>query len=227
MNHTAKSYHHGNLRDALILAAAELIEQQGSLEFSITDAARSAGVSPAAPYRHFQDKEDLLRNVRDLAFMGLRAALVETVEHSSHAGHSQALIVALGQTYLRYAREKSAFFGLMWEDRGDIAQMRDMKEQKLSGFYVLVDVVRGYCSALSTDGSPDDTLDDLALSVAMQLWALAHGIATLELNQMLDFFDRSATPERLLNTTTQALLRGLQLTPVGPTAAKNPNDASL
>ncbi len=207
MSSGGKNYHHGNLRDALIVAAAEIIEMQGSLEFSITDAARRAGVSVAAPYRHFKDKEDLLHNVRDLAFMGLREALIATIEGAGQPAHSQASVIAIGHTYLRYAREKSAFFGLMWEDRGNIAEIRDTIEQKMSGFYILVDVVRGYFAQRGTGGDSQDTL---ALSVATQLWALAHGIATLELNHMLDLFDREATPELLLETSTRALLTGLE-----------------
>lgn len=210
MSSGGKNYHHGNLRDALIVAAAEIIEMQGSLEFSITDAARRAGVSVAAPYRHFKDKEDLLHNVRDLAFMGLREALIATIEGAGQPTHSQASIIAIGHTYLRYAREKSAFFGLMWEDRGNMAEIRDTIEQKLSGFYILVDAMRGYFAQLGTGGASHTNQDTLALSVATQLWALAHGIATLELNHMLDLFDREATPELLLETSTRALLTGLE-----------------
>ncbi len=210
MSSGGKNYHHGNLRDALIVAAAAIIEMQGSLEFSITDAARRAGVSVAAPYRHFKDKEDLLHNVRDLAFMGLREALIATIEGAGQPAHSQASIIAIGHTYLRYAREKSAFFGLMWEDRGNIAEIRDTIEQKMSGFYILVDVMRGYFAQRGTGGASHTNQDTLALSVATQLWALAHGIATLELNHMLDLFDREATPEHLLETSTRALLTGLE-----------------
>ena len=210
MSSGGKNYHHGNLRDALIVAAAEIIEMQGSLEFSITDAARRAGVSVAAPYRHFKDKEDLLHNVRDLAFIGLREALIATIEGAGQPAHSQASIIAIGHTYLRYAREKSAFFGLMWEDRGNIAEIRDTIEQKMSGFYILVDVMRGYFAQRGTGGASHTNQDTLALSVATQLWALAHGIATLELNHMLDLFDREATPELLLETSTRALLTGLE-----------------
>ena len=52
------AYHHGNLREALIQAARELIKEKGPAGFTFADAARSAGVSPAAPYRHFRDRED-------------------------------------------------------------------------------------------------------------------------------------------------------------------------
>ena len=71
MSASALPYHHGNLRNALIIAAAELIERDGTLDFAISEAAAMVGVSAAAPYRHFADKEDLLGAVRHLAFMGL------------------------------------------------------------------------------------------------------------------------------------------------------------
>ena len=54
------AYHHGNLREALIQAARELIKEKGPAGFTFADAARSAGVSPAAPYHHFKDKNELL-----------------------------------------------------------------------------------------------------------------------------------------------------------------------
>jgi len=61
--HGPRGYHHGNLRETLIVAALELIAQKGAAGFTFADAARWAGVSPAAPYRHFRDRDDLLANV--------------------------------------------------------------------------------------------------------------------------------------------------------------------
>jgi len=66
-----RNYHHGDLRNALIIAAAELIEEKGSLDFAMVDAARRANVSSAAPYRHFEDKDALLRAVSEVAFLAL------------------------------------------------------------------------------------------------------------------------------------------------------------
>ena len=78
------NYHHGDLRNALIIAAAELIERDGTLEFSMAEAAANAGVSAAAPYRHFADKEELLRAVRQLAILGLGAEAAKTAsQHPS------------------------------------------------------------------------------------------------------------------------------------------------
>lgn len=205
MNQSARSYHHGNLRDALIIAAAELIEEHGSLDFSITDAARRAGVSNAAPYRHFRDREDLLDNVRHLAFWGLYESVSRARDGCGFEAGSLDLVIAIGHSYLRYARDKRAFFSLMWEDRGQMTVVREEIDHKLSGFNVLNEAVAAFCHA---HGSARSAVDD-PLNLATQLWALAHGIATLEINHMLDLFDRAASAERLLTDSTRALLAGV------------------
>ena len=70
-----RGYHHGNLREALIRAALELIAQKGPAGLTFADAARFAGVSPAAPYRHFRDRDDLIANVALRGFQEFEAAL--------------------------------------------------------------------------------------------------------------------------------------------------------
>lgn len=223
MSRAARSYHHGNLRDALIIAAAELIEERGSLDFSITDAAKRAGVSNAAPYRHFKDKEDLLDNVRQLAFMGLRCALEDTNASGTQPPGSTEAIISMGHCYLRYARDKRAFFALMWEDRGQMSEVRDGINSKMEGFFVLVNAVGSF---LKERGHPTGAVDNRGLAmapvtVATQLWAIAHGLATLEANNMLDLFDRSATAEKLLAESTRALLAGLRLDAAKSAATDN------
>ena len=201
-------YHHGDLRNALIIAAAELIERDGSLDFSMGEAAAHTGVSAAAPYRHFANKEELLRAVRDLAFLGLDHAAMETFE--THEEGSLEGILALGHTYLAFAREKRAFFSLMWEDRGDSAERRLEAQSKYGGFRVLVTMVQTFCEK---QGSGD--ID--ALYFATQIWSLAHGIATLEANQMLDLFDASIQPEHLLDAGARTMLAGILSQSVGST----------
>ena len=71
MNKITTPYHHGDLRNTAIIAAAELIDQTGNYEISIANVAKRAGVSSAALYRHFEDKEALLTAVRELALIGL------------------------------------------------------------------------------------------------------------------------------------------------------------
>ena len=194
------NYHHGDLRNALIVAAAELIERDGTLDFSMAEAAASAGVSAAAPYRHFADKEELLRAVRDLAIFGLGHAADDTA--SQHPAGSIESILAMGHTYLGYAREKRAFFSLMWEDRGDIVERRDNVSEEHGGFMVLVDLVSAFCQA---NGHASVN----SLHLATQIWSMGHGIATLEANQLLDLFDRSIQPETLLDRSVRTMLAGV------------------
>ena len=71
-----RGYHHGNLREALIRAALELIATKGTAGFTFAEAARFAGVSPAAPYRHFRDRDELMASVALRGFEQFEAALV-------------------------------------------------------------------------------------------------------------------------------------------------------
>ncbi|MDG1065720.1 MAG: TetR/AcrR family transcriptional regulator [Luminiphilus sp.] len=208
MNQPNGGYHHGHLRNALILAAAALIEEQGSLSFSITDAAKRAGVSSAAPYRHFQDKNDLLDNVRDLAFIGLHQALEETQKIYRSSSDTIAAVSAMSLTYLNYAREKRAFFSLMWEDHGQMHPERQNLAHKSVGFSLLLASVEKHLVP-SSRKSLSSADQKQALRVATQLWALAHGVATLESNQLLDLFDESAQAEAILIEAGTALLTNI------------------
>jgi len=75
--HAARGYHHGNLKEALVNAALELIAEKGPAGFTFADAARWAGVSPAAPYRHFRDLDALLADVARRGFEEFSAALAK------------------------------------------------------------------------------------------------------------------------------------------------------
>ena len=194
------SYHHGDLRNALIVAAAELIERDGTLDFTMAEAAARAGVSAAAPYRHFADKEELLRGVRELAILGLGHTAGETV--SEHPHGSLEGILAMGHMYLAYARDKHAFFSLMWEDRGDIEERREKVAEEHGGFMVLVNMVQAYCNA---HGNTQVN----SLHLATQIWSMGHGIATLEANQLINLFDRSIEPEALLDQSVRTMLAGV------------------
>ena len=179
MSKTRCNYHHGDLRNALITAAAELIERDNTLDFTMAEAAAKAGVSAAAPYRHFANREELLRAVRDLAFLGLDQAAMETLQ-----AHEEGSLES------------------MWEDRGDSAERHLEAQSKYGGFRVLVTMVQTFCEK---QGSRD--VD--ALYFATQMWSMAHGIATLEANQMLDLFDSSIQPEHLLDDGARIMLTGM------------------
>lgn len=215
MSDPQKSYHHGDLHSALIVAAAELIEVNDSFNFSITDAARRAGVSSAAPYRHFKDKEALLEAVRDLAFLGLNNAMREAAQQTRDGSAEQ--IIALGIAYIDYALAKRAFFPLMWQARGDMVSRQEQARIKGEGFRILVEALEHHIARQDSAGFP-------TLRLATQMWSMVHGIATLECNHMLDTFDRQISSRQLVVDGTMALLATL---PAKHVASDQPAQHSL
>jgi AcrR family transcriptional regulator len=195
----AKNYHHGDLRNAMIVAAAEIIEESGSLGFSMADAARRAGVSTAAPYRHFRDKEALLDAVGQLGFLGLSES-ARRVRDGERKGSIEA-IIAIGRNYIRYVTEKSAFYDLMWGDIGARAFDAEAFDRKAAGFYVLVETVRDYFDAQDL---PDvDTLD-----LSIKLWAMVHGFSAIAMSGKLPHFHPHADVPAMMESATRSFLLG-------------------
>src|SRR6195256_6609559 len=96
------SYHHGNLKEALIHAALELIAEKGPAGYTFAEAARWAGVSPAAPYRHFLDRDELLADVARRGFDAF-----ETVLAAAWDGGRPDVFIAfdrVGKAYLHFAK---------------------------------------------------------------------------------------------------------------------------
>ncbi len=196
-----KRYHHGNLRDALILAAAQLIEENASVDFAMIDAARRAGVSSAAPYRHFKDKDALLEAVSQLAFLGLTEAS-RNIAKTLPLG-SEENIIALGKAYIAYVIKHRAFYDLMWGDMGLRGFETADMDLKTSGFYVLVESVQHWCDAINLS-------DYNAQELAVKLWAMAHGLACLAMNQQLDKFLPDVDVLSLVESSTRTFLEGLR-----------------
>src|ERR1700741_4961906 len=94
------SYHHGDLKRALTSAALSLVAEKGPKGFTLTEAARRAGVSAAAPYRHFADKASLLATVAEQGFGDLHADLVAA---AGAASDPRASVIELGRAYVRWA----------------------------------------------------------------------------------------------------------------------------
>ena len=196
-----KTYHHGDLRNTLILAAAELIQESGSIDFAMIDAARRAGVSSAAPYRHFRDKEALLEAVAELALLGLTESSRSAV--AGEESGSLQTIVALGKSYIRYMIDHAAFHDLMFGDMGMRAMEPDAVDLKGTGFYVLVDAVQDYCERENVSGEDP-------VMLATKLWAMVHGLSTLTMNHAIERFVPGADVYNLLETSTETFLTGLR-----------------
>ncbi|MGA0603885.1 TetR/AcrR family transcriptional regulator [Caulobacter sp. KR2-114] len=107
----ARTYHHGDLRRALLEAAGRILVERGVVGLSLRALAREAGVSCAAPYHHFADKADLIGAVAQEGWRRLRQALVDAGAAPSVNRHA-----AIAEAYFRFSRENPALFGVMCDD---------------------------------------------------------------------------------------------------------------
>ena len=195
-----KTYHHGDLRNALIIAAAELIEERGTLDFAMAEASRRAGVSSAAPYRHFKDREALLDAVSELAFLGL-TQLSSSVA-GQHKEGSEDCIIALGRAYIGYVTEHPQFYDLMWGDQSQRTPP-DASRLETSGFYILVRQVQLWCERQGLENQDANEL-------AVKLWSMAHGLAGLAMNKAIDRFLEDVDVQALFDSSAHTFLDGLQ-----------------
>ena len=162
-------YHHGDLSNALLQAAAELLEERGVAGFSLRDVARVAGVTHAAPYRHFRDKAALLRALSGRGFEGLRAALVEAA--AGQRGPEQGLI-EVTRVYVQQAAMHPGMTRLMFG--GVIAAVEDDRDAPGQGsiLEVLTGIIRaGLAVGAFRDRDPGE--------LALVAWSTMHGLAML------------------------------------------------
>jgi AcrR family transcriptional regulator len=196
-----RGYHHGNLKEALVRAALELIAQKGPAGFTFAEAARWAGVSPAAPYRHFRDRDELLASVALRGFKQFEAALSRAWDD----GRPDVFTAfeRLGKTYLDFARSEPAYYSAMFEAGIPLADNRDLCEAGDRAFAVLRAVAERLCARVSLRPRPP------ALMVALHIWATTHGIASLFGRGDAARRSLPMSPEELLEAEMLIYLRGL------------------
>jgi AcrR family transcriptional regulator len=166
-----RGYHHGNLREALIRAALELIARKGTAGFTFAEAARFAGVSPAAPYRHFRDRDELMASVALRGFELFQAALARAWDDARPDAF--AALDRLGKAYLEFARAQPAFYSAMFEAGVPVSADSALREAGEKAFAVLRGAADKLCAAMPAAARPP------ALMVALHFWAMAHGVASL------------------------------------------------
>jgi len=166
-----RGYHHGNLKEALIRAALGLIAEKGPAGFTFAEAARSAGVSPAAPYRHFRDRDDLMADVARQGFTRFEAMLAR----AWNDGLPDALTAfgQIGKAYLAFARTEPAYYSAMFESGVPPDAHPDLQQAGDRAFAILKTAAEAVCRRLPPGRNPPP------LMVALHLWSLAHGIAAL------------------------------------------------
>ena len=198
-----RSYHHGNLREALVAAALELIGEKGPAGFTFAEAARSAGVSPAAPYRHFRDRDALLADVAARGFEHFAAEL----EDAWNNGEPDPLTALenVGRAYLDFARKEPAYYAAMFEAQLPPDLVRELTVAADQAFAVLRRAAESLCARLPKDKRPP------AMMVSLHIWSMAHGIASLFARGDSARRKLPMPPEELLEAGVLIYLEGLGL----------------
>jgi len=190
-----RGYHHGNLREALIEAARQLLAEKGAAGFTLKDAAKLAGVSPAAPYRHFKDRAALIGAVSDRGF----ELFSERLKAAAEKGRDPAEAFGrLGEAYLAFAAEEPGYYEAMFDAEGLGAADHDAGA---GAFSILVEgLTKAYGEGAF--GGTDPRV------VALNVWALSHGVATLAAAGRLPRGPGVPSPADVLATGVDALVRG-------------------
>ena len=198
-----RGYHHGNLREALVEAALMLIAQKGPAGFTIAEAARLAGVSPGAPYRHFRDAEALLAEVALRGFERF-AALLSAAWNNGRPDPMRAF-EALGRAYLGFARDEPAFYAAMFETRIAFDDYPGLLAAGDRAFAVLREAAERLTLGLPPGQRPPP------LMVALHIWAMSHGIASLFVRADPSRRKLPMTPDDLLEAGVLIYLQSLGL----------------
>jgi AcrR family transcriptional regulator len=167
-----RGYHHGDLRSALINAATALVREHGPSGFSLREAARDVGVDPAACYRHFRDRGDLLVAIAQLGFEQLASRMQRATAAARDTSPGDRLI-AMGKVYVRFAWEHSAEFRVMFGESGTHARDPRLRlpSVKRSAYDQLEDAIDALCRDAGR------RLD--VTRTALTFWSGVHGVARL------------------------------------------------
>jgi AcrR family transcriptional regulator len=196
-----RGYHHGNLRQALVEAALELIAEKGPQGFTLSEAAKAADVTPAAVYRHFAGRDDLLAEVARQGF-DIFAALLE---YAYDDGKPTALAAfeATGRAYLAFARKYPGHYQAMFESGLQPGQHAELATVASKARATMDRAAEQLSRALPADRRPPASM------ISAHVWAVSHGVVEL-------FLRGNGGPqpwpaEDLLETGIGIYLRGLGL----------------
>ncbi|MCI4663719.1 MAG: TetR/AcrR family transcriptional regulator [Neomegalonema sp.] len=197
---TKEKHHHGSLREALIRETRRLVSLHGVEGFTIADACRAAGVSTAAPYKHFGSREELIAEVSALGFEELTERM--NAACAQHPANSIEALIAMGQAYLGFVSADPEMFHLMWGATRQKFKNDTVEETGRACFQRLVDAIEPVRTALNLE-----TVD--TLEIALALWSGIHGLAGLQLGEKLKVVE-GLDLNLYVDRTTRAYFSGLQ-----------------
>jgi len=205
MPEAKRGYHHGNLREALVRATLELIEDKGPMGFTLSEAARRAGVSAAAPYRHFRGREELITEVARQGY----EIFGELLENAYADGNPTALasFERIGRAYLTFATKNPGHYMAMFESGISINSSPELAALANRALSVIARSAQNLSRHLPPERRPPESM------VSQHIWAMSHGV--VELFTRGPPGARSAfSPEDLLETGIGIYLRGLGIIPM-------------
>jgi AcrR family transcriptional regulator len=197
-----RGYHHGNLKQALVEAALMLIESKGPTGFTLSEAAKHAGVTPAAVYRHFEGREDL---IAEAARQGYEV-FADVMQFAYEKGQPSAMAAfeATGRAYLAFARKYPGHYIAMFESGISVNRTPELAAVSARARNVLERAAAELSQHIPADKRPP------AAMFSAHIWALSHGVVEL--------FARNSPgtqspfpPEELLESGIGVYLRGLGL----------------
>ncbi|MDJ0820422.1 MAG: TetR/AcrR family transcriptional regulator [Paracoccaceae bacterium] len=191
-----KKYHHGDLKEQLVESVRQLIESHGPDGWSIAEACRSAGVSTAAPYKHFKDREEILHEVI-LSGMRRMGEAMQAAADAYPAGDPER-IVALGKSYIDFARSEPGIFALMFGMAGSRIEAPKLTEEGRGKFAIVIRVVAEHMGR---------SQDDPAVNArAYALWCAVHGHSFLALDGKADKTEITVSEDDYLHLVGAAFL---------------------
>lgn len=197
-----RGYHHGNLRQALVDAALELVRDKGPTGFTLSEAAKLAGVTPAAVYRHFEGREDLIAESARQGYI----IFADVMEFAYNEGRPSALAAfeATGRAYLAFAQRHPGHYVAMFESGISVNRTPELAEAASRSSRILEKAAAELSERIPADRRPPASM------FSAHIWAMSHGVVEL--------FARGTpgarspySPEDLLEAGIGIYLRGLGL----------------
>ena len=192
-----KAYHHGELRESLLEAAEALLEQEGPAALSLRKVGRQLGVTPGAPYRHFEDKDALLAALATEGFRKLRISMMADQEG---APNGQERLRRAGIGYLQFAASHPELFRLMfgWMPSRDVPELCDAGDAAFTA-------LEGVLKSCDEEGLLSRSVTDAGLLA----WSAVHGAAFLLIDERIKLPEPETNAECVLNAIHESLWQGI------------------
>jgi AcrR family transcriptional regulator len=192
-----RRYHHGSLKQALIDAALELLAEGGPSALTLAEAARRAGVSPAAPYRHFSGRDALMSELARRGFETFGARIESAWDEGRP--DAKSAMSAMSAAYLKFAREEPGLYAAMF---GQASALSDSQAGGAAD-HALEILWRAVVAWMQQAGAPAQG----ARHAALQIWAASHGVAMLTISGHFDPV-KSADPAIVLEGAVTGIMEG-------------------